>query len=127
MGNCTVTVGPLMAATLAIGLVFGIGYNALVSWLEASGHDRGYTAFLVVGGCLATVGLGSVVAGLSAGAWFLACFAATGLPMVIGSWARNSSERKQDELRAKEYARELLHGTETNDGLRNEAGSEPGN
>lgn len=36
-------------------LIFGGVYNSIVARLEEKGHDRGYTAYLVVGGTLVTV------------------------------------------------------------------------
>jgi hypothetical protein len=98
-----------MGAVLAALALFGVGYNALTAWLEARGLDRGYTAYLVVGGVLVTLaGLGSVDGWPAAGKALL-CFAASGLPMVIGSMARSAQARRRDEEGAKRLARELLH------------------
>ena len=51
MGISWVTMGAVLLGLL----VFGLLYNWLVGWLEANGHDRGYTAFLVVGGTAVTL------------------------------------------------------------------------
>ncbi len=93
-------------------LAFGCGYNALVAWLEKNGHDRGYTAFLVVGGCLATIlGVGFLLGRDSALTVFL-CFAASGLPMVVGSMARYAQKERSQQQRADVTAIELLKGGE---------------
>jgi hypothetical protein len=126
MGNGTLSINvPLMAGVLVGLFIFGFGYNGLVSWLERNGHDRGYTAFLVIGGSLVTLIGGSLVAGIAAGVWFTACFAASGLPMTIGSWARHAQARKVDQEKANELAREMLNGAETSDGICDEAGDHP--
>jgi len=77
--------------------LFGLIYNAFVAWLERQGHDRGYTAFLVVGGTLITlVGLW-VVTDLETVILTLICFAASGLPMILGSVGRHVRERASEE------------------------------
>lgn len=101
--------GYLTALVLVVLLVFGVLYNALVEWLEVTEHGRGYTAFMVVGGVLATLLGFGVVEGWPAAMRAGLCFAASGLPMVIGSMMRSSKERKADEERAKGIAREMLN------------------
>jgi len=80
-------------------LVLGVAYNWLVAWLVREHPDQPYMASVVVGGVLFTlVGLGlltSVGVGLTA----LACFGASGLPMVVGSMLRQL-ERRRVERRA---------------------------
>jgi len=74
-------------------LLFGIVYNAFVAWLERRGHDQGYTALLVVAGTLVTLLGAAVIIGLEDALVVLACFAASGLPMIVGSIARHVQER----------------------------------
>ena len=75
-------------------LLFGIGYNHLTAWLERNGYSEGYTAYLVVGGVGVTVAATSLLsmqwALVTAGA-----FAASGLPMVLGSMWRYMQRRRE--------------------------------
>ena len=101
-------------------LLFGMVYNALVELLERDGHDQGYTAVLVVGGTLVTLGgvalmLGRVarLVGLEGAAVALACFSASGLPMVVGSVSRYARGRAAAEEQARQITREILNGHKT--------------
>jgi len=88
-------------AVVGMGLLlFGIGYNWPVAWLEAQGYDEGYTALLVVGGVLVTLG-GVALVDWQAAALTLAAFMLSGTPMVLGGWWRHVRARKhaQDALR----------------------------
>lgn len=105
----------VLFAVLAALLVFGLVYNEFVAWLERSKRDRGYTAFLVVGGTLVTLGGAVFLIGLLPVGLVLACFAASGLPMVIGSASRNAAERRNDEEKAALVAKELLRNAEEKD------------
>ncbi len=107
--------------------IFGTGYNELVAWLEKNKHDRGYTAFLVVGGVVATLMGLWVLEGAGVFLSGLALFAASGLPMVIGSMYRSSKARQDDEEKAKQVAMELLDDQKTNGRLRIPAGDPAGN
>lgn len=66
---------------------FGIGYNALVAWMERKGYAEGLVSLLVVVGVLVTLGGAAIINGECA-AWVLAAFVCSGLPMVAGSLAR---------------------------------------
>lgn len=88
--------------------IFGLFYNSLVAWLEANGHDRGYTALLVVGGVLVTIAGAAFLIGWLAALFVLASFAASGLPMVAGAWQRAAVARKADEEKARQIARSLI-------------------
>jgi len=104
--------------------VFGIAYNELIARLEKARHDRGYTAFLVVGGVLITlVGLW-FLEGLTVFLIALALFVASGLPMVIGSMIRSSKMRTEDEEKAKQLARELLDDEEKSGRVRIPSGAD---
>lgn len=95
---------------LAALAVFGVGYNTLVGRMEQSGHDRGYTAFLVVGGCMATIGGSAMLIGVDAALLELLCFAASGLPMTLGSMFRHAQRQKADDQKAQVLANRLLNG-----------------
>jgi hypothetical protein len=73
-------------------LVFGVGYNALIHHLEQRGYAEGYTAILVVGGVAITLG-GVATLNYEAAMITLGAFAASGLPMVIGSMYRHATMR----------------------------------
>jgi len=81
-------------------LLFGSAYNAFVSWLEDRGYHEGYVAFLVVGGNLVTLAGMEVAARLVDWSVFVVgfiCFAASGLPMVLGSAWRHAHKREQKQ------------------------------
>ena len=85
---------------VGIGLIiFGVGYNALVAWLERQGYDEGYTAFLVVGGVLVTL-VAVALVNWQAAMLVLAAFTLSGTPMIMGGWWRH--------VRARKHAQELL-------------------
>lgn len=82
----------LIGAILAGLFMFGVAYNALVHHL--GNKKEGYSAILVVGGVLITLG------GLALISWqcallAVAMFAASGLPMVIGDIYRSIRRREQ--------------------------------
>jgi uncharacterized membrane protein len=89
-------------------LGFGAVYNQLVAWLENQEGEEGYTAFLVVGGTLVTLAGAAVLVGLEAALVVLACFAASGTPMVLGSAWRYIQERQKDRDLAVEITAEIL-------------------
>ena len=91
-------------------MAFGLAYNGLVGWLERHGYDHGYTALLVVGGVGVTVLASAILIGWSDALRVLACFAASGTPMVIGSVWRYATERTEEEKALLNAAREELHG-----------------
>lgn len=97
-----------LAAVMAGLLLFGVGYDWLVTRLEERGHDQGYTSLLVVGGVLITL----AGAGLLVGWWTVAvislCFTASGTPMIVGSVCRYARERRQDEEAARLLVEENL-------------------
>jgi len=85
---------------------FGIGYNELVARLEHSRQDRGYTSFLVViGDGVAVVGVAIVIRSLTLVLVMLACLAACGIPMIVGSVRRYMRERAADEAATRERVR----------------------
>jgi hypothetical protein len=78
--------------------------------MEKHGHDRGYTALLVVGGNLITVAAAAILIGVETAQTVIFCFAASGLPMIIGSARRYMLERKQEEEIARQVAIALNSG-----------------
>jgi hypothetical protein len=88
--------------------LFGLTYNAFVAWLERQGHDRGYTAFLVVGGTLVTLGGLWAVTDLDTAILAIICFAASGLPMILGSVWRHMVERASEEEKIMALAHEIV-------------------
>lgn len=122
------TCNPLwrVLAAIAAAMLFGMAYDQVVGWLERNGHDRGYTAFLVVGGVVVTLLLGIPLVGLGATLWTFVMFAASGIFMVLGSWARSAKLRKADEEGAKKLAREALDDQTVNERVCDAYGDQPG-
>lgn len=81
---------------LAVLLLFGVFYDQAVAYMESKFYARGYMAFLVAVGVMATLGGAAVLIGVQAAVLTLACFAASGLPMVIGSVRRYIIERERE-------------------------------
>lgn len=94
--------------------VFGIAYAVLVNRLHHKGYSEGYTAFLVVGGVLVTL-LGNIPLHHQDPfidfLLLLACFAATGLPMVINDWLGYVWARQADQEYLAHVAEEATDGT----------------
>ena len=93
---------------LAMLFVFGIGYNALVAWVYRQAPDHGYTAFLVAGGVIATLAGFALIASLEMALLILACFAASGLPVIIGSVLRQLHQRAQVARALEDQALEAI-------------------
>jgi len=72
--------------------MFGIIFNSLIDHMGDRLH--GYTAFAVVAGVLITLG-GLALIDWRAAAIALACFAASGTPMVLGDIARTVRRRER--------------------------------
>jgi hypothetical protein len=88
----------LLGVVLVGLLAFGYGYNSWVAALEENGRHRGYVSFLVVLGVAVTgAGFALAVGSWEVGLVLLACFAASGLPMVGGSVGRYIRERERQE------------------------------
>ena len=90
------------------GLVlFGCLYAALVRFMAHRGAD-GQTAWMVVGGVAITLCGATVVVGLECALIMLACFAASGLPMVVEYVWRYESARRADHEAAKRHSKDDL-------------------
>lgn len=94
--------------TLALLFVFGIVYATMVRWMARKHIIEGQTATVVVGGVLVTVLASSVLNGWLATALTLACFAASGLPMMIEYIARVADNQVRDRESAERVAKDLL-------------------
>ena len=88
--NCPIYVPILLALA-----VFGYIYNRWVESLERQGHDRGYMSLIVSAGCAVTLAGTSFIVGLGPVLWALICFAASGIPMIVGSISRYCRARTQ--------------------------------
>lgn len=75
--------------------LFGVGYNFFVAWLERRGYHEGYVAYLVVAGTLITILATYSLIGRDAMLLVLACFVASGTPMIVGSCYRHVKEREK--------------------------------
>lgn len=92
--------------------LFGSAYAWLVYSYLPRKRIKFNTSFLVACGCLVTiVGFGLMVGweqsiyGYEALSLILACFVATGLPMILGYAFKESYDNNQDEKRSKERIR----------------------
>ena len=92
---------PYFSLILAGLFIFGLGFNWLIAWSERHHVLDGYTAFAVVLGTLVTLG-GIALINLTAAVIALACFAASGLPMLAGSVYRHIEARRKE----REYERQ---------------------
>ena len=86
----------LILAVYAVGIIFGIGYNHVVAWLERKKYLEGYVSLAVAGGVLVTVGLTAIFSWAYA-LLALGTFFCTGLPMAIGSIWRHVKAREYEQ------------------------------
>jgi hypothetical protein len=98
-----VDLGLALAVFLAL-IIFGIGYNVMVAWLERKHYSEGFESLIVTTGVFATL-IGVAILSIEGALLVLACFIASGLPMIIGSIIRYMTKRaahidaiKQGEL-----------------------------
>ena len=89
---------------LAALFIFGIVYNATVKWLEDKDYHDGYVAYLVVFGTAVTIIGYGLLAGADAALKAFYCFAASGLPMVVGSCWRHIKEAERIKRDARQFA-----------------------
>jgi hypothetical protein len=83
--------------------LFGVGFNALVSWLENNGFLEGFTWLAVVFGVLVTLG-GVAVVSWGSALLALGCFAASGSPMALGAILRYVRARKDAQMQTRRVA-----------------------
>jgi hypothetical protein len=98
---------PTFGLTLAALFIFGLAYAALVRHISKVGM-QGQTAYAVIGGVAVTLALATFVVGITTTLVLLACFSASGLPMVIEYVTRVHLEQRRDREQAAETAREFL-------------------
>jgi len=85
---------------------FGIAFNQMVTWLEVQDWEEGATALLVVIGVGYTIfAISLLIGNFEVLLW---CFAASGAPMVAGSWVRYAKQRAQERKGANDCALENL-------------------
>lgn len=102
--------GVIAAVFLGL-LLFGVGYNAFVAWVERRGYTEGYLSLIVAVGVAMTL-VGVAVLSIQAALLALGAFIATGTPMIVGSilryiQARDRSKRdikSEIDERLKRYA-----------------------
>lgn len=94
--------GSGLAVCVIVLALFGVIYNHAIQNIPWLAHRR--PAEQVVGGVLATVVTSGFVIGWEYMAIVLIMFAASGLPMLIGSWVRAA----HDDEQARNIAREHL-------------------
>jgi hypothetical protein len=84
--------GVITAVLLGL-LLFGIGYNALVAWLERRGYAEGFLSLIVAFGVAVTLA-GVAILSIPAALLTLLAFIATGTPMIVGSIVRYIHRRE---------------------------------
>lgn len=104
-GTILLTIGGLFA--------FGALYAILVHWMRKKGWLEGFTAFMVVGGVVVTLVINKAVHHPNPALDLLmelACFAASGLPMVIeASFLDFAERRSRSERHIINQANEVAH------------------
>ena len=84
--------GVILAVFLTL-VLFGIGYNALVAWLERKGYTEGYLSLIVAFGVFVTL-CGVAILSIPAALLTLGAFVASGTPMIVGSIVRYLRKRE---------------------------------
>ncbi|CAG0933559.1 hypothetical protein TFLX_03101 [Thermoflexales bacterium] len=101
-----------LAIVLALEVVCGVLYNRWVAQHQAS-NEGIYTAFYMVGGVMLTLLIGILLVGFTAVMLMLVLFAASGMPMVLGSMQRHTERIKTTNEKSIAEALELLNGTQS--------------
>lgn len=92
-------VSPLFALLFLTQLLFGIAYNAAIAHLQK--WQLWHVSTSVIGGVSGTLLIATAfLYDVNMPFWgaalvFFGCFAASGLPMTVGSWLRSLDERKK--------------------------------
>ena len=100
----------LTLALLAVELSFGVAFNWFTALSERRGWTEGYTSLYVVAGVAVTVAVMGPVIGWGNVALLVGGFAASGLPMSVGSIIRNIEARRREERAIIEALREARDG-----------------
>lgn len=85
--------------------VFGVAFNLLIGWVERQGWLDGFTALAVVVGVGVTLLAAGILIGFEDVLVVLVCFAASGAPMVLGSWWRYVNRRSQERVDIRDIVR----------------------
>lgn len=99
--------------TIGALLLFGALYATLINWMRKKGHLEGFTSFMVVGGVLMTLIINKAIHHPEPAIDLLielACFAASGLPMIIESAFFDYSAKRAD------YQQRLIQTSEADNG-----------
>ena len=104
------TFGTVLACLLA----FGVLYALLTNYMARRGIDD-QTVWLVVVGTLVTVLGAAWLIGIKATIVVLACFTASGLPMIVEYVARVENAKRRDAQAARDETAGLLDGNHTGD------------
>ncbi len=106
---------PVVALVIILELVFGLFYAWFVDWLKREGRERGYAAFLVVGGNFFTIVLTIPIIGIMGALVILTAFVLTGLPMILVTTYRHTEDarhqRQADRAVIDEFQRDaqMIH------------------
>ena len=98
--NCT---GRKVAGVVVALFGFGVVYDGLVGRWKRRGRATGYGSILVIGGTLVTLLVSVLLNGWEATIRTLACFAASGTPMAVGSMWRHCKRREGAERRVERF------------------------
>lgn len=103
---------PQIGLVMAALFILSIGYNWIIGMATRAAEN--YTAVMVIGGCGYTligcgfaIGWKSCVPGYAAVLVSLGCFAASGIPMALGSFHRNAVRQQADINNSMRLAREM--------------------
>lgn len=93
---------------LALGLVlFGIGYNYAVQWLQSKHYTEGFDSLLVAGGVTGTLLILAILS-WQAAVFAFGAFVCSGLPMIIGSIMRYVTKRENEQKELVEMAKKAI-------------------
>jgi hypothetical protein len=101
-----------LAAAIVADAAFGVIFNRWIAQHQ-SRNDGIYTAFYVAGGVLFTVATAVLLIGVEQALLVLVLFAASGLPMIIGSMQRHTERIQTTNETAISEAMELLNGSQS--------------
>lgn len=85
--------GIVLAVFFAL-VLFGVGYNALVAWMDRRGYTEGFVSLIVALGVFVTL-CGAAILSIQAALLALGAFVATGTPMIVGSIIRYLHRREK--------------------------------
>lgn len=98
-------IGGQLALAVLLLLLFGVSYNLVVERFQK--RTQRYTAELVVFGVIVTLVASGFIIGWEHALIVMILFAASGIPMIVGSWIRTARDEEEAKRIAKESAQEL--------------------